>query len=190
LSDTPLVDLFPEFAVGDPALTRWLTVHDAFCNCSGVPGRNIESVFESASLTPETVVRALADAKPTASYGEQFIYNNLFVASGGYALGVASGGGADDLGPAYDVALREQVLGPIGMRRSTFDPEAVLADGDYALPHAVDLSGDLRPLSLMTERGLLPNREPLQRRQNWPTKEVSMTSINPKPPLCTPDAAF
>ena len=156
--ETRLVDLLPEFAVGDPALTSRLTVRDAFCNCSGVPGLNIESYFESASPTPEKVVTALADVKPTAGYGKQFIYNNLLIASGGYALGVANGGGGGDLGLAYDLALRERVLGPIGMGRSTFDPETVLADGDYALPHAVDLSGNLRPLPLIAERGLLPYR--------------------------------
>ena len=104
------------------------------------------------------MVTALADVAPTARYGEQFIYSNLLVASGGYALGVANGGSAGDLGRAYDVALRERILRPIGMTHSTFDPEAVLADGDYALPHAVDLSGDLRPLPLTAERGLLPYR--------------------------------
>lgn len=44
------------------------------------------------------------------------------------------------------------------MTHSTFDPQAVLAAGDYALPHAVDLSGDLRPIPLTAERGLLPYR--------------------------------
>jgi CubicO group peptidase (beta-lactamase class C family) len=156
--ETRLVDLLPEFAVGDPDLTRRLTIRDAFCNCSGVPGLNVESSFESGRLTPETVVTALAKVAPTAPYGEQFIYNNLLVASGGYALGVANGGGAGDLGLAYDVALRERILGPLGMPHSTFDPEAVLAGGDYALPHAVDLSGDLRPIPLLAERGLLPYR--------------------------------
>lgn len=156
--DTRLIDLLPEFSVGDPELTERLTVRDAFCNCSGVPGLNIESSFESGNLTPESVVTALASVAPIASYGEQFIYNNLLVASGGYALGVANGGGASDLGLAYDVALRERILGPLGMTRSTFDAEAVFADGDYALPHAVDLSGDPRPVPLMAERGLRPFR--------------------------------
>ncbi|HEY7066066.1 MAG TPA: serine hydrolase [Chloroflexota bacterium] len=156
--ETRLVDLLPAFAVGDPALTERLTIRDAFCNCSGVPGRNIESYFESGRLTPETVVRALAAVAPTARYGEQFIYNNLLIASGGYALGVANGGGAGDLGLAYDVALRERILGPIGMTHSTFDPTAVLAAGDYALPHAVDLSGALRSIPLTAERILLPYR--------------------------------
>ncbi len=156
--ETRLVDLLPAFAVGDPALTSRLTIRDAFCNCSGVPGLNIELYFQRAPRTPETVVTALADVAPTARYGEQFIYNNLLVASGGYALGVANGGGAGDLGRDYDGAMRERVLGPIGMRRSTFDPETVLADGDFALPHAVDLSGNLRPLPLRAERVPLPYR--------------------------------
>jgi CubicO group peptidase (beta-lactamase class C family) len=155
--ETHLVELLPRFAVGDPALAGKLTIRDAFCNCSGVPGLNLESSFESGSLTPETVVTALAGVVPAARYGEEFIYNNVLVASGGYALGVANGGG-DGLGLAYDLALRERILGPIGMTRSTFDPEAVLTDGDYALPHAVDLSGNLRPVPLIAERGLLPYR--------------------------------
>ena len=157
--DTRLVDLLPQFAVGDPALTNRLTIRDAFCNCSGVPGLNIESYFKSGPRTPEKVVTALAHVKPTAGYGEQFIYNNVLIGSGGYALWAwRTAAARADLGLAYDLALRERVLGPIGMTRSTFDPETVLADGDYALPHAVDLSGDLRPLPLTAERGLLPYR--------------------------------
>ncbi len=154
--ETRLVDLLPDFAVGDPALTKRLTIRDAFCNCSGIPSLNLNSYFKS--LTPESVVTALAHVKPTAGYGEQFIYNNLLISSGGYALGVTNGGGGGDLGLGYDLALRERVLGPIGMERSTFGPETVLADGDYALPHAADLSGALRPLPLAAEHVLLPYR--------------------------------
>ena len=157
--ETRLVDVLPQFSVGDPALTKRLTVRDAFCNCSGVPGRNIESYFESGTLTPAGVVTSLSAVGPTAPYGKEFIYNNLLVAAGGYALGVAAGGGAgSDVGLAYDLALRERVLGPMGMVRSTFDPEVVVEDGNYALPHAVDLSGDLRPVPLIAERDVLPYR--------------------------------
>jgi CubicO group peptidase (beta-lactamase class C family) len=156
--DTPLVALLPEFAVGDPDLTQGLTVRDAFCNCIGLPGKNVASYFESGALTPERVVTALADIAPTAARGELFQYNNLLISAGGYALGAAAGGTAGDLGLAYDTALRERVLGPIGMVRSTFDPEEVLASGDYASPHAADLSGELRRLPLIAERGLLPVR--------------------------------
>jgi CubicO group peptidase (beta-lactamase class C family) len=156
--DTPLVDLLPDFAVGDAGLTERLTVRDAFCNCSGVPALNIQSSFESGRLTPGNMAEALADVAPSAPYGEAFIYNNILIASGGYALGIANGGAAGDVGLAYDTALRERVLGPIGMTRSTFDPDMAMADGDYALPHATDLSGNLKRIPLTAERGLLPYR--------------------------------
>jgi CubicO group peptidase (beta-lactamase class C family) len=154
--DTRLVDVLPDFTVGDPELTKSLTVRDAFCNCAGIPGRDMELFFESNAFTPQGVVASLANVAPTAALGERFQYNNLLIGAAGYAVGVAAGGGAEDVALAYDVALRERVLGPIGMTRSTFDPKDVLADGDYAVPHATDLSGTLQPVPLVAERSLLP----------------------------------
>jgi CubicO group peptidase (beta-lactamase class C family) len=154
--DTRLVDLLPDFAVGDPELTESLTVRDAFCNCAGIPGRDIELFFESNTFTPQGVVTTLANVAPTATLGERFQYNNLLIGAAGYAVGVAAGGGAVDVALAYDVAMRERVLGPIGMTRSTFDPKEVLSGGDYAVPHATDLSGTLQPVPLVSERSLLP----------------------------------
>ena len=156
--DTPLVDLLPGFSVADPALTADLTIHDAFCNCSGMPSLNMASSFESGRLTPERVVTSLADTPPTAPFGAEFIYNNLLIASGGYALGVANGSGSRDLGAAYDLAMRQRVFDPLGMTRTTFDPGVAMATGDYAQPHAVNLAGELQPLPLTAERVLLPYR--------------------------------
>ena len=154
--DTRLVDVLPQFAAGDRTMTERLTVRDAFCNCSGLPGRDLERYFKTGTLSPEETLTALADIAPAASFGEQFIYNNLLVAAGGYAAGVAArGDGAGDVGFAYDAAMQQRVLGPIGMKRSTFDPEAVRPDGDYAPPHAADLSGDLRPIPLEAEHDVL-----------------------------------
>jgi CubicO group peptidase (beta-lactamase class C family) len=153
---TRLVDVLPQFAAGDSSMTERLTVRDAFCNCAGLSGRDLERYFKTGRLSPEETLTALADIAPAASFGEQFIYNNLLVAAGGYAAGVAArANGAGDVGFAYDAALRQRVLSPIGMKRSTFDPEAVRAYGDYALPRAADLSGDLRPIPLEAEYDLL-----------------------------------
>jgi CubicO group peptidase (beta-lactamase class C family) len=137
-------------------MTEHLTVRDAFCNCAGLPGRDLGRYFKTGRVSLEETLTALADIAPAAPFGEQFIYNNLLVAAGGYAAGVAArGDGVDDVGFAYDAALQQRVLSPIGMKRSTFDPEAVRADGDYALPHAADLSGDQRPIPLEAEHDVL-----------------------------------
>jgi CubicO group peptidase (beta-lactamase class C family) len=156
--DTRLVDLLPEFSIADPELTAELTIHDAFCNCSGIPSLNMQSSFESSKLTPDTMATSLADTPPAAPFGEEFLYNNLLIASAGYALGVANGSGSDDLGAAYDLAMRQRVFDPLDMPRTTFDPEAAIATGDYAQPHAVNLAGELQPVPLTAERVLLPYR--------------------------------
>lgn len=154
--ETPLADLLPAFAVGDPELTESLTVCDAFCNCIGIPGRDLEFFFAGDTFTPEGVVTALAGVAPTAARGERFQYNNLLIAAGGYALGVAAEGSSDTMLRAYDVALRERVPGPIGMTRSTFQPKEVLDGGNYALPHATDLTGRQQAIPVAAERTLGP----------------------------------
>jgi beta-lactamase class C len=153
--NTRLIDVLPQFAAGDLTITQRLTLRDAFCDCSGLPGRDLERYFKSGKLTPEETLTALAGVSPVA-FGEQFIYNNLLVAAGGYAAGVAARDSRmDDMGLAYDAAMRERVPSPIGMARSTFDPAGVHAEGDYALPHAADMSGDLRPVPLEAEYDVL-----------------------------------
>jgi CubicO group peptidase (beta-lactamase class C family) len=149
--ETPVATILPSFAAGDAEMTGRLTVRDAFCNCTGLPGRDLEFLFAADELTPEKVVASLKDVAPTAGYGERFLYNNLLVAAGGLALGATASSAPRPLGEAYDLALRERVLGPIGMTGSTFDPVQVLASGDYALPHAAGLSEHVRPLPLRTE---------------------------------------
>lgn len=156
--DTRLVDVLPAFSIADPTLTANLTMHDAFCNCSGIPSLNMQSSFESGALTPESVVTSLADTPPAAPFGEEFIYNNLLIASAGYALGIANGSGSRDIGLAYDLAMHQRVFAPLGMSHTTFDPATALATGNYAQPHATNLAGRLRPVPLTAERVLLPYR--------------------------------
>jgi CubicO group peptidase (beta-lactamase class C family) len=145
--ETPLVDLLPEFAVADADLTPRLTVSDAFSASIGLPRRDWELILDPDRLTPELVVTNMATLPLTAPYGEQYQYNNQMVATGGFAAAVADGGAQDDLGRAYAIALRERVLDPIGMPRSTLSLTDVVADDDHAMPHAQDLSGSFHPLS-------------------------------------------
>jgi CubicO group peptidase (beta-lactamase class C family) len=149
--ETPLVDLLPTFAVADPNLTPRLTVRDAFCACTGLPRRDLEFILNAQALTPELVIDAMARLPLTAPFGETYQYNNQMVAAGGFAAAVADGGSPRDLGHAYAIALRERVLDPIGMPRSTLDLSEVVGDDDYATPHAEDIAGVLHPLPLLED---------------------------------------
>ena len=149
--ETPLVDLLPDFAVADPALTARLTVADAFCACTGLPRRDWEFIFNAHALTPERIIAGMARLPLTAPYGAKYQYSNQMVAAGGWAAAVADGGSPTDLGHGYAIALRARVLNPIGMVRSTLALAEVVAGNDYATPHAADIGGAPRPLPLLQD---------------------------------------
>jgi CubicO group peptidase (beta-lactamase class C family) len=151
--DTPLVDLLPDFTVADPQLTPRLTLADAFCACTGLPRRDLELMFQFNDLTPDRLIAQVGELPLTAPYGQEFQYSNQMYAIGGYAAAVAAGAAPNDLSGGYQLAMRQRLLNPIGMQRSTFALAEVLASGDYALPHATNLDGQLQPVSpLVDER--------------------------------------
>jgi CubicO group peptidase (beta-lactamase class C family) len=132
-------------------LTPQITVRDAFCACSGLPRRDLEFQFRALELTPERIIDGMAELALTAPFGEKYQYNNQLVAVGGFAAAVADGGAPDDLAYAYDIALRDRVLNPIGMPRSTLFLSDVVAGNDYATPHAPDLAGSPVPLPMLLD---------------------------------------
>jgi CubicO group peptidase (beta-lactamase class C family) len=153
--ETPLVELLPGFAVADPQLTPRLTVADAFCACTGLPRRDPEIIFNFDSLTPEQLIGQVDELPLTAPFGERFQYSNQLYAVGGYAAAAAAGAAPDALFEGYQLTMRERLLNPIGMHRSTFALEEVLTSGDYALPHSGDLEGQTRPVPLLTDEGFV-----------------------------------
>lgn len=153
--DTPVADLLPGFAVADPALSQTVTVRNLFCACTGVPRRDLEFFFNAEDASAQDVVASLASFEFFTPFGEAFQYSNQMVATGGYAAAAASGE-PGDLYDAYERAMAERVLGPIGMVDSTLSFESVRADDDYALPHGATFELTYDPLPLDTEEILSP----------------------------------
>src|SRR5215211_6651867 len=146
--ETPVVDLLPTFAVADPELTKRLSLRNAFCACTGLPQRDPEFLFNSATLTPRRLITSVRDFPLTAPLGEQFQYSNQMFGIGGYAAAAAADPEETDLFAAYVTAMQQRLLDPLGMRRSTFALDEVLATNDYARPHGLDLAGAYHPVSL------------------------------------------
>ena len=147
--ETPLVDLLPGFALVDPERTRRLTLRNAFCACTGLPMRDPELIFNSATLTPERMIGSMQAFPLTAGPGESFQYSNQMFGAGGYAAAVAAAGGRENgLYDAYVGAMQERLLDPLGMTGSTFALDEVFASGNYAQPHGLDPAGRYHPVSL------------------------------------------
>jgi CubicO group peptidase (beta-lactamase class C family) len=146
--ESPVVDLLPSFALADPELTRRLSLRDAFCACTGLPTRDLELIFNSDQLPPERLITSVVDLPLTAPLGEQFQYSNQMFGIGGYAAAAAAEPAESDLLAAYVTAMRQRLLVPLGMDRSTFALDEVLATDDYAQPHGLDLAGAYHPARL------------------------------------------
>ncbi len=155
--DTPVVEVLPEFEVADPELTRTMTMRNLVCACSGVPRRDLELFFNAAELSAEDVIESLATFEFFTDFGEAFQYSNQLVGAAGYAAAAAAGAEYGELFEAYRALLHEQVLGPIGMDRTTLSFEVVEERGEHAVPHSLDLeTGAYVPIPLELERLLLP----------------------------------
>jgi CubicO group peptidase (beta-lactamase class C family) len=147
--ETPVTQLLPSFALGDPEVTKALLVRHTVCACTGMPRQDLEMIFEYGNVTPEARLESMKTMVPTTKFGETFQYSNLLVAAGGYAAGralVPKG----TLGAAFDRAMKKHVFDPLGMKDTTYDFKRA-AKADHATPHARDLAGTVTPIPLGDE---------------------------------------
>src|SRR5690348_11867336 len=74
--DTPVKEIYPDFALSDPALTGKITLRDMVCNCTGMQRHDLEMQFPKRPTTPEGVIRALRSFGFTGEFGKTFGYVN------------------------------------------------------------------------------------------------------------------
>lgn len=155
--DTPVVDALPGFALQDAAATDRATMRHLACACIGVPSRDVETLLRADSLDAQGVIASLATMTFSTGFGETFQYSNELLAAAGFAAAATAGADLADLGGGYADVLRERLLEPLGMSRTTLDAAAVLAAGDHAAPHTYDVVTDaVVPIDPALERMLDP----------------------------------
>ena len=154
--DTPARELYPSFAVKDPALSETLTMRNLVCACTGVPRRDLELLFNADELEPTDIINSLADFEFFTDFGEAFQYSNQMVATAGFIAGAVAEPAMADLEAAYAAALAERVTGPMGMVDTTLSLEEVLARGNYAIPHGYRIDATYVPIDFKIEQMLRP----------------------------------
>ncbi|MFN0250142.1 MAG: serine hydrolase domain-containing protein [Kofleriaceae bacterium] len=152
--DRRVTEILPSFALGDPAITTQLELWHMSCACTGMPRQDMEGLFEWSGVTPEARLAAMRTMKPTTKLGETFQYSNPLVAAGGFIAAHALAP-ESSLSEAYAAAMQATVFDPIGMASTTFD-FATVADGDHAMPHALDVHSATRVMPLAVERQVEP----------------------------------
>ena len=134
--DAPVARYLPWFQLWDPYVTRELTVRDLVTHRAGLGlGEGDLMWWPPTSFSRAEIVRGIRWLKPASSLRSRYAYNNvMFVAAGQLLEAVA--------GRSWDAFVRERLLEPLGMKRTTTSLQE--EDGDVAWPH-LKLGGALRP---------------------------------------------
>lgn len=156
--DTPVTSILPSFAVADTELTGKLTMRHLVCACSGMPGED-SALFLSDLNTAEDLIQSMQVISPVSELEKEFNYSNQMVAAGGYITAHATNESRESLDAGYITAMQERIFDPVGMTDTTLSIENVIASGNYALPHGLNLESNYQPLGLSAEkfvRAILP----------------------------------
>lgn len=125
--DDPVAELLPGFEMYDGYATQHLTPRDMVSHRSGLP-RHDMIWYGDETTTRAEFVEKLRWLEPNRELREAWQYNNLMYLTSGYL--------AERLtGKSWEAALREQVLDPLGMRRTNFDTDVSQQDADHAIPY-------------------------------------------------------
>ena len=152
----PVIEVYPNFKLGDADTTKKVLVSHLICACTGLPRQDLEWLFEYKNATPESEIALLGTMHPTSKFGEVFQYSNLMAAAAGY-IGGHIVYPDRPLGAAYDAAMQQMIFDPLGMKSTTFDYAKALA-GNHATPHGDDIDGKPSVASMDINYSILPAR--------------------------------
>lgn len=143
--DEKVVDLYPQFRLGNDQVTQSVLVKHLVCACTGLPRKDYGFILADKGAPASDTFTQLAATMPTSEFGDLFQYNNQMASAAGYVAGHILYPNME-LGAAFDRAMEEKVFKPLGMKDSTFDYAKGMA-GNWAAPHGLDIDGRVTRMS-------------------------------------------
>ncbi|HET7745483.1 MAG TPA: serine hydrolase [Gaiellaceae bacterium] len=116
--DAPIVAVLPEFRVADPEVTKTVTMRHLLAHTSGIDG----DIFRDTGRGDDCIekyVESLADAAQNHPLGATWSYCNSGFSVAGRVIEQLTDG-------TWDAAIRERLIGPLGMERTGTLPEEAL----------------------------------------------------------------
>ena len=154
--DTPVVQVYPKFKIGDDEITRRILVKHLVCACTGLPRQDLEWLFTFKRSSPQGQLDVLATMKPTTDFGALYQYSNPLASAAGF-IGARTIKAEGEIGAAYDEVMRDKVFRPLGMSRTTFSFDEALRS-DHASPHSQDMSLRNVPIDMGLNHSIIPIR--------------------------------
>jgi CubicO group peptidase (beta-lactamase class C family) len=126
--DDRVVDLYPEFQLKDPWVTREFRVFDLPAQRSGLPPL-VNDILAMLNFKEPEMIRSLGHVEPVSSFRTTFAYTNITHLLASRIVAKAAGA------PDWNAVLQKELLDPLGMKDSTYTAEAIEAAPNHANGH-------------------------------------------------------
>ena len=128
--DDKVTDRLPGFQMYDPWVTREITIRDLLVHRSGLGlGAGDLLMVPRGSISRAEAVKRLRYIKPATSFRSAYAYDNVLYMVAGQLIEAVTG-------QTWENYVREHVLAPAGMSKSTSDSDRRFATANRAHPHA------------------------------------------------------
>ena len=126
--DDRVVDLYPEFRLKDPWVTREFRLFDLTAQRSGLPPL-VNDILVMLDYKEAALIRSLRYVEPVSSFRTTFAYTNITHLLASRIVATAAGV------PDWNAVLQKELLDPLGMKDSTYTAEAIEAAANHANGH-------------------------------------------------------
>lgn len=123
--DKPIKDMVPDLMMKDKTANDEMTIRDMLCHRTGLGGHD---ALWPGSITRKELAQRLRYLEPNLPFRQKAQYSNLIYALAGYVTEAVSG-------ESWDVLLRNYLLAPLKMERTTCTAQEILSDDNHAVPY-------------------------------------------------------
>jgi CubicO group peptidase (beta-lactamase class C family) len=128
--DDRVLERLPGFQMYDPYVAHEMTIRDLLCHRSGMGlGEGDLLFWPNTTFTRDEVIYRLRFMKPATSFRSHYAYDNLLYLAAGQIIPAVTGISWEDY-------VRERILEPLGMTRSTLSNAGFKAGDNVAWPHS------------------------------------------------------
>src|SRR6202790_957812 len=140
--DDPVYQRLPGFQMYDPYVSHEMTIRDLLTHRSGMGlGEGDLLFWPHTTFTRDDIIYRLRFMKPATSFRSHYAYDNLLYIAAGQIIPAVTGKSWDDY-------IRERILAPLGMTRSTLSNAGFKSGDNVAWPHS-RLDGKLQSIAFV-----------------------------------------
>jgi CubicO group peptidase (beta-lactamase class C family) len=125
-----VVDYLPYFRLYEAGVSEKANMYDILSHRVGLGTFSGDILWYKSKLTSEQIIHRVRHLPNKYEFRDGFGYSNLMYITAGEVLKKVSG-------KSWGEQVKERILNPLGMNRTTYKISEVTSLGNYALPHAL-----------------------------------------------------